>query len=194
METKNTNTPVVVIALAVVVIVAMICGMVVWLMQRSMAMNERLNDRLLEVRLQEAKARTAQVQPDAPTATTPTPNDSALTEMQARLKAAEEAVKRETEARRKAEREAAALRNRKPTTPAKKPTEKVEPSTAKVERPAAQKPAPKPTATKAPQPQAAPKRKAPTETKAAASRIGADGYPINRVTLPIGNDELDWQL
>lgn len=194
METKNTNTPVVVIALAVVVIVAMICGMVVWLMQRSMAMNERLNDRLLEVRLQEAKARTAQVQPDAPTATTPTPNDSALTEMQARLKAAEEAVKRETEARRKAEREAAALRNRKPSPPAKKPTEKVEPPTAKVERPAAQKPAPKPTAIKAPQPQTAPKRKAPTETKAAASRIGADGYPINRVTLPIGNDELDWQL
>ena len=194
METKNTNTPVVVIALAVVVIVAMICGMVVWLMQRSMAMNERLNDRLLEVRLQEAKARTAQVQPDAPTATTPTPNDSALTEMQARLKAAEEAVKRETEARRKAEREAAALRNRKPSPPAKKPTEKAEKPTEKVERPAAQKPAPKPTATKASQPQTAPKRKAPTETKAAASRIGADGYPINRVTLPIGNDELDGQL
>lgn len=194
METKNTNTPVVVIALAVVVIVAMICGMVVWLMQRSMAMNERLNDRLLEVRLQEAKARTIEAQAEAPGVTMPTQNDSALTEMQARLKAAEEAVKREAEARRKAEREAAALRNRKPAAPAKKPAEKVEKPTAKVERPEAQKPAPKPTATKATPPQTVLKRKAPTETKAAASRIGADGYPINRVTLPIGNDELDWQL
>lgn len=194
METKNTNTPVVVIALAVVVIVAMICGMVVWLMQRSMAMNERLNDRLLEVRLQEAKARTIEAQAEAPGVTMPTQNDSALTEMQARLKAAEEAVKREAEARRKAEREAAALRNRKPAAPAKKPAEKIEQPTQKREQPAAKKPVSKPTATKAPQPSATPKRKAPTETKAAASRIGADGYPINRVTLPIGNDELDWQL
>ena len=65
METKSSNAPVVVIAFTVVIIVAMICGMVIWLMQRSMAMNERINDRLLEVRLQEAKALSAQAQADA---------------------------------------------------------------------------------------------------------------------------------
>ena len=50
------------------------------------------------------------------------------------------------------------------------------------------------TAKTAPETTLKPKRQAPTELPASASRVGEDGYPINRITLPIGNDELDWQL
>lgn len=217
METKSSNAPVVVIAFTVVIIVAMICGMVIWLMQRSMAMNERLNDRLLEVRLQEAKAAQAQAghgstaKPvEAPTASA---TESALADIQARLKRAEEAAQREADARRKAEQDMAALlsKQQQPApvvvvqqpavpTPTPAPKQQIKPQPKKPETPKAAAPKkdtpPKATPAKPHQTQA-PKikpRPAPQEIPAAQQRVGSDGYPLNRVTLPMGNDELDWQL
>ena len=219
METKSSNAPVVVIAFTVVIIVAMICGMVIWLMQRSMAMNERLNDRLLEVRLQEAKAAQAQAghvptaQP-VETATT-SATESALADIQARLKRAEEAAQREADARRKAEQDMAALlsKQQQPApapvvvvqqpaapTPTPAPKQQVKPQPKKADTPKAAAPkkdAPKKeTPAKPHQTQAAKikPRPAPQEIPAAQQRVGSDGYPLNRVTLPMGNDELDWQL
>lgn len=213
MESKNNTTAVIVIAFSVIIIVAMICGMIVWLMQRSMAMNERLNDRLLDVRLQEAKALSAQaaapvVEPKAAPVET-----AELAEMRQKLQAAEDAIKREAEARKRVESEIATLRQSKP-----EPTPEPQPAPTQVAQPAVTpQPTPQvatatPPAQPTPPPAAAapttnkpntasgitvktqPKRLAPTETKEAAKRIGSDGYPINRITLPIGNDELDWQL
>lgn len=203
METKSSNAPVVVIAFTVVIIVAMICGMVIWLMQRSMAMNERINDRLLEVRLQEAKALSAQAQAATPEtvqpvdASTPSATEKALAEIQARLKRAEEAAKREAAARRKAEQEMAALRSKQHD-----PASKAAPAPVVVTpQPQAETPkvAPTPKTPARPKqqqttlPKAKP-RPAPQETPAAQQRVGSDGYPLNRITLPMGNDELDWQL
>ena len=53
MESKSNNTALVIIAFAVVLIVAMLCAVAVWAMQRSMALNEKL----LDVRIAEAAAR-----------------------------------------------------------------------------------------------------------------------------------------
>ena len=103
MESKNNNTAVIVIAFSVIIIVAMICGMIIWLMQRSMAMNERLNDRLLDVRLQEAKTRSAQAATPAIEPKADPVETAELVEMRQKLQAAEEAIKREAEARKKAE-------------------------------------------------------------------------------------------
>lgn len=213
MESKNNTTAVIVIAFSVIIIVAMICGMIVWLMQRSMAMNERLNDRLLDVRLQEAKALSAQaaapvVEPKAAPVET-----AELAEMRQKLQAAEDAIKREAEARKRVESEIATLRQSKPEPtlePQPAPTQVAQPAVAPQPTPQAATPAPTPQPTPPPaeaapttnKPNTAsgitvktqPKRVAPTETKEAAKRIGSDGYPINRITLPIGNDELDWQL
>lgn len=185
METKSSNAPVVVIALAVVVIVAMICGMVIWLMQRSMAMNERLNDRLLDVRLQEAKALSAQAAqpPEVPLPVDPK-MAQALADIQNRLKQAEALAKREAEARRKAESQIAAMKQNTPVQPTT-PVPEAKPATPPVKE--------TPVTTKPAKPQVAP-RKAPQETPASAQRVGSDGYPVNRITLPMGNDELDWQL
>lgn len=194
MESKSSNTSVVVIAFTIIIIVAMICGMVVWLMQRSMSMNERLNDKLLEVRLQEAKALSAQAGTPAAALPSVTTDAAALESMRQQLQQAEAAAKREAEARRKAEREMANLLKQQ----AAKPAEQVAapapvpaapaPDQAK---PAPQKQPPKKTTTVV---KKQPTRQAPTETKASEARIGSDGYPINRITLPMGNDELDWQL
>lgn len=227
MESKNNTTAVIVIAFSVIIIVAMICGMIIWLMQRSMAMNERLNDRLLDVRLQEAKALSAQaaapvVEPKAAPVET-----AELAEMRQKLQAAEDAIKREAEARKRVESEIATLRQSKsePTpepqpapTQVAQPAVTPQPTTPQMAQPAVTpQPTPQvatatPPAQPTPPPAAAapttnkpntasgitvktqPKRLAPTETKEAAKRIGSDGYPINRITLPIGNDELDWQL
>ena len=193
MEAKNSNSAVGIIAFAVIVIVAMICGMVIWLMQRSMAMNERLNDRLLEVRLQEAKALTAQAatptQTPAPSVATDT---AALEAMRKQLQVAEAAAKREAEARRKAESQMADLLKQQETKPATANTpapEQVTPAPAQANKPSTQQPKKTTTVVKK-----QPTRQAPTETKASEARIGSDGYPVNRVTLPMGNDELDWQL
>lgn len=226
MESKNNTTAVIVIAFSVIIIVAMICGMIIWLMQRSMAMNERLNDRLLDVRLQEAKALSAQAATPAVEPKTAPVETAELAEMRQKLQAAEDAIKREAEARKRVESEIATLRQSKP-----EPTPESQPAPTQVAQPAA---APQPTTQVAqpavtPQPttqvatatppaqptpppakaapttnkpntasgitvKTQPKRVAPTETKEAAKRIGSDGYPINRITLPIGNDELDWQL
>jgi hypothetical protein len=171
----------------------MICGMVIWLMQRSMAMNERLNDRLLEVRLQEAKALTAQAA--APTQTPPpsvATDTAALEAMRKQLQAAEAAAKREAEARRKAESQMADLLKQQETKPAAANTPapvQVAPAPAQANKPSPQQPKKTTTVVKK-----QPTRQAPTETKASEARIGSDGYPVNRVTLPMGNDELDWQL
>lgn len=181
MEAKNSNTPVVVIALSVVIIVAMICGMVIWLMQRSMAMNERLNDRLLEIRLQEAKAHAAEGAPGAvPAQAIPdTEAQKELEAIRAQLKSAEASIQRESEARRKAEQQMAELKSQQTQPPLVQESPPTPPAD---------------TAKTAPEATLKPKRQAPTELPASASRVGEDGYPINRITLPIGNDELDWQL
>jgi D-alanyl-D-alanine carboxypeptidase len=182
----------------------MICGMVIWLTQRSMAMNERLNERLLEVRMEEAKKAIETGAPDVAA-------DPQVKALQQQLQSVEAAMKREAEARRKAEAQMATLLEREQQTKAKpKPVaKKPAPKPVVKQKPAPQKPTAKP-APAQPKPQAAqpkqqaapqqaqapvaPTRKAPTETKASAARVGADGYPINRITLPMGNDELDWQL
>ena len=52
METppRSSIAPLVIIALAVLLIVAMICGTVIWIMQRTMSLNEKF----LDARLAEA--------------------------------------------------------------------------------------------------------------------------------------------
>lgn len=155
MEQKNSNATLIIIALTVIVIVAMVCGMVMWIMTRTMAMNERL----LEVRLAETKLQqqqTAQpVQPQLIQVVQPTP--APQQQPAAKPEPAKQEA-RKTEAK-----------------PAKQPAKKT----------VAPKPEPK---------KAAPKRLVPQETPEGRAKVGPDGLPLDRITLPVGNDDLDWQF
>lgn len=147
MEQKSSNAALIVIALAVVVVVAMVCGLVMWVLQRQMSLSERL----LEVRLAEAEARrseTVRTTPAQPNVETPAP-------------------KAEPEPK-----------------PAPSPKSEIAPETKP--QSAAEKPAPPPA-----KPTPA-KRKAPREH--ADVQVGPDGQPLNRIILPVGNDDLDWQF
>lgn len=161
MEQKSSNTlAIAIIALATVLIVAMICGMLMWMVDRNQSFNERLLDRQMQ-----ATARTAEpaptpapapvqvATPAQPVTQTPAPAPQPAPEVTA------------------------------PATPTKT-------TAAPAKKPATtrQKPATKPT-TSVPA-----KRVAPKETEAAQTRVGPDGQPEHRITLPVGNDDLDWQL
>lgn len=159
MEQKNSNATLIIIALTVIVIVAMVCGMVMWIMTRTMAMNERL----LEVRLAETKQQQAvAVQPVAvQPVVVPTPQP---------------AVKPE---------------------PAKQPVKKAEvkPATKKPEpKKVTPKPQPKKPEVKPEPKKTAPARLVPQETPEGRAKVGPDGLPLDRITLPVGNDDLDWQF
>lgn len=144
MEQKSSNAALIVIALAVIIVVAMVCGLVMWVLQRQMALSERL----LDVRLAEAEARRSV--PATPPAPQPTP----------------------------------APESKPAQTPKPKPAPKAAPTPAPKSE---QKPAPKPEQKPAPA-----KRKAPQER--ADVQVGPDGQPLNRIILPVGNDDLDWQF
>lgn len=147
METppRSSIAPLVIIALAVLLIVAMICGTVIWIMQRTMSLNEKFLDARLAEAARPAPV-TQPVQVVVPAQPAPAPAESK---------------------------------------PAPKP-----------------QPAPAPEAKSAPAPKAAPKpalppktkREAPKELPSAKKRLGPDGAPLNRISLPVGNDELEWQL
>lgn len=172
MEQKNSNATLIIIALTVIVIVAMVCGMVMWIMTRTMAMNERL----LEVRLAEAKQQQQVVQPTPPQQTPvaqPTPEP-----------------KQQPAAKPVAKRQPVKKPEDKPTvrkTEQKKPATKSE--TKPATKPATKKPEAKPEPKKT-----EPKRLVPQETPEGRAKVGPDGLPLDRITLPVGNDDLDWQF
>ena len=169
METppRSSIAPLVIIALAVLLIVAMICGTVIWVMQRTMSLNEKF----LDARLAEASRPAPLAQPVqvvVPAQPAPAPAES------------------------------------KPAPkPQPKPAPKAKPTPAPAAKPEPEvKPAPAPEVKPAPAPKAAPKpavppktkREAPKELPSAKKRLGPDGAPLNRISLPVGNDELEWQL
>ncbi len=222
-ESSKSSTPtVLIISLTIVLIVAMICGMVMWIMSQSMAMNEKL----LDVRLAEAQGHAAPTQTVvAPPHPDPRPQIEEVIP-ESKTPPPEKPV----EEVKKPVVKKPATKKPTATTPPKKSTKKAPEST----KPAPQKPTAKPEATP-PAPQkseakpaelppppaeavtptptppptqqasaqasgastrssAMPKRKAPTETPAARQRVGFDGLPKDRINLPVGNDDLDWQL
>lgn len=171
MEQKSSNAAVAVIALAVVVIVAMVCGMVMWVMQRQMSLNERL----LDIRLAEAQARRpeAAAQPaHEPKASLLTPSEDGET-------------------------------TPKTSMPSDTPQIATQPKPAT--RPAAPKASANPAASNPPRsqtskPEASAKTAGPTSPKRPApkeredAKVGPDGQPLDRIVLPVGNDDLDWQF
>ncbi len=170
---KSSNVTVITITFAVVIVVAMVCGMVMWIMQRTMAMNEKYIDaRIAEAQLR-AQAQAQVVTP--PPAPAPAPQPEVKL---AQAEALKPEVKPEPEAK-----------------PEPQPEVKPEPEV----KPAPEtKPAPKTVkktrrTTKQKKPEVA-KRKAPTETQEAATRVGEDGLPKDRINLTVGTDDLDWQL
>ena len=179
MENKSgSNTSVlIVIALAVLLIVAMICGMGIWMMQRTMSFNERLlESRLAEDRAKQEDARTAQTAANGETLR--------VREALARAEAEAAEAKRQLELIR-AQQTAEAKR---PTlsAPAEKPV--AQPASPKTETKPIRKPASKPT-TALPE---RPKREAPKELPSAT--VGPDGRPKDRVILDLGAGETEWQL
>ena len=161
METppRSSIAPLVIIALAVLLIVAMICGTVIWIMQRTMSLNEKF----LDARLAEATRPAPVTQPvqvvvhaqpaPAPAESKPAPK------------------------------------------PQPKPAPKAKPTPAPAVKPAPEvKPAPAPKAPPKPALPPKTKREAPKELPSAKTRLGPDGAPLNRISLPVGNDELEWQL
>ncbi|MGN0886850.1 MAG: hypothetical protein ACI4RT_07615 [Candidatus Spyradenecus sp.] len=161
--------PLVIITLAVLLIVAMICGTVIWVMQRTMSLNEKFLDaRLAEAARPAPQTQPVQVTPPAQPAQ-PAPKPQPKPAAKAQPKPAPKA---------------------KPApAPAAKPAPEAKPTPAATAKPAeAAKPAPKPTLP----PKT--KREAPKELPAAKDRLGPDGTPRDRISLPIGNDELEWQL
>ena len=168
--------PLVIIALAVLLIVAMICGTVIWVMQRTMSLNEKFLDaRLAEATRSAPVAQPVQVMVPAqvaPAQTVPAPAES-------------------TPAPKPQPKPAPKVKQPPQTKPAPTPA----PSAAVKPAPAPEaKPAPAPKAVEKPALPAKTKREAPTELPAAKNRLGPDGAPLNRISLPVGNDELEWQL
>lgn len=160
METKNpNNATLLIVAVTILLIVAMVCGVVIWMAQRTFALNEKL----LDARL----AQTAEPQDTEPPAPEAAPKAEPKPEAAKPQAPQTQAPKAEAP---------------KPQ-PQAKPQAKAPAPEAKPEAKPAQAPAQKPA-----------KRKAPTETPEAKGKIGPDGLPLNRVTLPVGNDELEWQL
>lgn len=156
MEQKSSNAALIVIALAVIIVVAMVCGLVMWVLQRQMALSERL----LDVRLAEAEARrSVPATPPVPQPT-PAPESKPAQTPEPKATPASEAK------------------------PEPKPAPKAAPTPAPKSE---QKPAPKPEQKPTPA-----KRKAPQER--ADVQVGPDGQPLNRIILPVGNDDLDWQF
>ncbi len=154
-QPTSSNTSLLIIAVAIIAIVAMICGMVVWIMQRTLSLNEKYIDmRLAEsqgVAQAPAQAKPLTVVPHRVVPSTRSTQESA------------------PEAR----------------------TQVEEPSRTKERAPAS-------VAVQAEAPAKAPvnvkKRRAPVETPEAKKAVGVDGLPLDRVTLPLGKEEFDWQL
>ena len=163
METRNpNNATLIIVALTILLIVAMVCGVVIWMAQRTFALNEKL----LDARL----AQPAETQ--EPQSPTPPPQATP----------AERPAEKPTPA------PAPEPQPQPVQTPAPKPTPAATQKTApKQPKQAAPRPAQKPAQKPA-------KRKAPAEAPEAKDKVGPDGLPLNRVTLPAGNDELEWQL
>ena len=176
METppRSSIAPLVIIALAVLLIVAMICGTVIWIMQRTMSLNEKF----LDARLAEASRPAPQAQPvQVVVPTQPLQPAQPIQTAPAERKSTPKAQPKP------------APKAKPAPTPTTKPAPETKPAPAPTAKPIE---APKP----APQPALPPKtkREAPKELPAAKDRLGPDGTPRNRISLPIGNDELEWQL
>ncbi|MEG1933787.1 MAG: hypothetical protein RR133_04290 [Kiritimatiellia bacterium] len=136
METqKPINTSLItIVAIALIVIVAMICAMGIWMVQRTMTFNEKL-----------LASRFAMASEQTPSAVIPPAKEQPHTSNKADT----------------------------PPVPAT-PTPIV-----------AQKP-------QIMQKPVTPKNKAPQEKQNIA--VGIDGRPLDRVTLAVGNDDVDWQF
>lgn len=171
------------IAVAVLLVVAMICGTVIWIMQRTMTLNEKY----IDARLAEVRSETAQ-----PPALPPTPASMPV-------------VTPGTAATEQPSAPAVTETPKPAARPKAKPTPKVVPQVSEKQKkpvnpPAAAKPVattpakpakPAPTTKTPPAPQ---KRRPPVELPASKERLGPDGLPMDRIILPVGSDEVDWQL
>lgn len=178
MEQKSSNVAVVVIALAVVIIVAMVCGMVMWVMQRQMGLNERL----LETRLAEAQARHAEALATASRPTTPVTLSVE--------KATGQVTKQAPTATSTASAPVAKESESKEAVAPQKQVEAATPPAKEVKKP--ETPAVQEKKVQQPPARTMPVRKAPKERKDA--KVGPDGQPLERIILPVGNDDLDWQF
>ncbi len=154
-QPTSSNTSLLIIAVAILAIVAMICGMVVWIMQRTLALNEKYIDmRLAEsqgVAQAPAQAKPLTVVPHRvvqPTRSTP------VNAVAPRAQSGESSQIKEPSRTQVA---VQAVPPAKATAPIKT-------------------------------------RKAPEETPEAKKAVGVDGLPLDRVTLPLGKEEFDWQL
>ncbi len=173
---KNSNVTIVAIAFAIVIIVAMVCGMVMWIMQRTMAMNEKY----IDARIAEAQLRAQTIPqpvPSTPLQVAPAPvvqptvQPTATAQPMTNVQPTSD-VKAVTPPEPKAELKKPEVKD---PPKAKSVTKRIK----KVARPKSSEPT---------------KREAPVETSAAVERVGEDGQPKDRINLSVGNDDLDWQL
>lgn len=189
-QQKNPNTiTLLIIVGAILLIVAMVCGVFVWMAQRTFDLQEKM----LESNRAETVTEGQPVAP-APASTPVAPEVKPAPPVSAPATSVPQpAPKVQPAPELAASAPVASQPAPKAERPAPKPAPKAQP--AAPAQPAQQNQA-KPQAA-APQKSPAPvtaKRKAPQETPAAKGKVGPDGLPLNRVTLPVGNDDLEWQL
>jgi len=154
-QPTSSNTSLLIIAVAILAIVAMICGMVVWIMQRTLALNEKY----IDMRLAESQG-VAQ----APAQAKP------LTVVPHRVVQPAQSAPANAVAPRVQSGESSQMKERAVTPVVAQAVPPVK-ATAPIKT-----------------------RKAPEETPEAKKAVGADGLPLDRVTLPLGKEEFDWQL
>lgn len=189
-QQKNPNTiTLLIIVGAILLIVAMVCGVFVWMAQRTFDLQEKM----LESNRAETVTEGQPVAP-APASTPVAPEVKPAPPVSAPATSVPQpAPKVQPAPELAASAPVASQPAPKAERPAPKPAPKAQP--AAPAQPAQQNQV-KPQAA-APQKSPAPvtaKRKAPQETPAAKGKVGPDGLPLNRVTLPVGNDDLEWQL
>ncbi len=168
---KSNNTAVVaIIALAIVLIVGMMCATVVWILERTTRVQQ-------PVIWQQPAPMVQSVLPPQVQAVASLQTPAAIVKQEAEPVSQPPAPKPvET----------------KPVEVAPAPTEEVAPPPPTVEDKPAPAPAPQSEVVKQEPPKST--KKAPPKEKADA-KVGPDGLPLNRVTLPLGEaEEVEWQF
>lgn len=190
MEQKTSNFPIFAFfSVMLLLLIAVICGMVFWIMQRSFELNEKL----LAVRLEEARHRVQEPQQASPEQPlhlskqpqfTTSPTTTVLPVGQKTTSSPSIAPSPvpfdNTNATIPHRPDNVVTTNHTSFTKTQHNTTSVTQTDSFVP-PSATTTSPK-------------KRPTPQETPEAKTRIGADGLPLDRITLPVGNEELDWQL
>lgn len=182
-QQKNPNTiTLLIIVGAILLIVAMVCGVFVWMAQRTFDLQEKM--------LESNRVETIAEGQKAVSVPAPVP---AVPEVKPAEPAPQPAPKAQSQPAPVKPAPAVSQPAPKTERPATKPTPKAQPTAPVKPAQQNQAKASDTTAKKSPAPAPA-KRKAPQETPAAKGKVGPDGLPLNRVTLPVGNDDLEWQL